>query len=325
MSERSFDEQLTKYLTDAHSIEVQAEAQLKAAPKMAGTPDLSGIYERHLAETEEHERLVSERLAQLGAEPSTVKDLAGRAGGWGMVLFAKVNPDTPGKLIAHAFSFEHMELAAYELLRRAAETAGDEATAALARRIGEDERAMADRLAGKWDAAVQASLAEKQADDIRKELVKYLRDAHALEAQAVQLLEAGPKLAEFPELAEVFRVHLDETRRHQQLIEERLDAHDSGPARLQSGALRAGALDLGVFFKGQPDTPVKLSGFAFAFEALELAGYELLRRVATLAGDHETVEVADQIIAEERSAGERVAGTWDSAIAAGLAQQDVGA
>ena len=63
------------------------------------------------------------RLGAHGAEPSKVKDMAGKAGGVGMLLFARVNPDTPGKLVNHAYSYEHMELAAYELLSRVAERA----------------------------------------------------------------------------------------------------------------------------------------------------------------------------------------------------------
>ena len=86
----------------------------------------------HLRETEEQERLVREQLERLGAKPSSVKDVAGRVGGWGMILFARVNPDTPGKLAMHAYAYEHMELAAYELLRRVALRAGDEQTVATA-------------------------------------------------------------------------------------------------------------------------------------------------------------------------------------------------
>jgi ferritin-like metal-binding protein YciE len=213
----------------------------------------------------------------------------------------------------HAFSYEHMELAAYELLRRIAERAGDEAVQEIARRIGGQERAMADRLGRHWDRAVEASLREKGAEDIHKELVKYLRDAHALEAQALQLLESGPRIAEFDALAAVFRDHLDQTREHQRLVDERLAAHGSGPSRFQAGAMRAGVLNLGVFFKAQPDTPPKLAGFAYAFEALEIGAYELLSRVARRAGDEETAAVAERILAEERVAAERVAGTWDAA------------
>jgi ferritin-like metal-binding protein YciE len=88
----------------------------------------------------------------------------------------------------HAYSYEHMELAAYELLRRFAERAGDDRVRDLAVRVGADERAMADRIGERWDRAVDASLREKGADDLRDEVVKYLRDAHALEAQALQMM-----------------------------------------------------------------------------------------------------------------------------------------
>jgi ferritin-like metal-binding protein YciE len=313
MSENTMDEQLTKYLTDVHSIEEQALAQLRLAPRVAGDRELRRIFADHLRETEEQERLVREQLERVGAKPSTVKDVAGRVGGWGMILFARVNPDTPGKLAMHAYSYEHMELAAYELLRRIAERADDEAIRQTAQRIGEQERAMADRIAAGWDRAVEASLREKNAEDIGTDLVKYLRDAHALEAQALQLLEAGPRIAGFDALADVFREHLEQTREHQRLVDERLAAHGSRPSRFHAGAMRVGALNLGTFFKAQPDTPAKLAGFAYAFEALETGAYELLRRVAVRAGDEETVATAERILAEEQAAAERVAGTWDAA------------
>jgi ferritin-like metal-binding protein YciE len=267
--------------------------------------------------------MVREQLERLGAKPSGVKDIAGRAGGWGMALFAKLNPDTPGKLAAHAYSYEHMELAAYELLRRIAHRLGDEQVAAMAERIGGEERAMADRLGERWDAAVDASLREKGADDLHEEVVKYLRDAHALEGQAQQLLEAGPALAECEPLAEVFRAHLAETREHQRLVDERLEALGAKPSRFQAGALRAGALNLGGFFKAQPDTPAKLAGFAYAFEGLECAAYELLARTARRAGDAETASTAELILRQEQMAAEKVAGTWDAAVDAALAKQGV--
>jgi ferritin-like metal-binding protein YciE len=323
MSERSFDEQLTKYLTDVHSIEEQAIAQLQLAPRIAGDPDLRNVFAQHLEETRGQERLVREQLERRNAKPSPVKDIAGRVGGWGMAVFAQVNPDTPGKLAMHAFSYEHMELAAYELLRRIAERGGDATVAEMARTIADQERAMADRLDARWDKAVDASLREKGADDIRKEVVKYLRDAHALEGQALQLLEAGPKIAEFEQLASVFREHLEQTREHQRLVDERLSALGSRPSRFQSGAMRLGALNLGAFFKLQPDTPAKLAGFAYAFEALETGAYELLTRTARRAGDEATASMAERILAEERLAAERVAGTWDAAATEALSAQGV--
>ena len=84
----------------------------------------------------------------------------------------------------HAFSYEHMELAAYELLKRLAERAGDEETARMAAAIAAEEARMAERLEQNFDAAVEASLADADADQLDSTLLAYLRDVHALEGQA---------------------------------------------------------------------------------------------------------------------------------------------
>src|SRR4051794_1960677 len=203
MDDNSLHEQLHKYLTDIHSIEVQALAQMRNAPDMAGDPKLAEIFREHEGETEEHKRLIEERLEAHGESPNKLKDVAGHVTGKGFVLFAKFNPDTPGKLAAHAHSYEAMEEAAYEYLYRVAERAGDQETADVARRILEQEKAMKARLFDNFDAAVEASLGEKGAEDMQEELVKYLADAHAIEAQAIQMLEAAPKMVEDPDLGKL--------------------------------------------------------------------------------------------------------------------------
>jgi ferritin-like metal-binding protein YciE len=112
----------------------------------------------------------------------------------------------------------------------------------------------------------------------------------------------------------VFREHLEQSREHQRAVDERLGKLGGSPGRMQALALRGGALNLGAFFGVQPDTPVKLAGFAYAFEALECGAYELLGRTARRAGDRATAELAGRILAEERVAAERVAATWDAAV-----------
>ena len=321
MGAEGIEEQLTKYLTDVHAIEMQALAQMRAAPDIAGEPQLEEIFRHHLGETEEQERLVRERLEARDASPSRVKDVAGAASGKAFVLFARSQPDTPGKLTAHAFSYEHMELAAYELLRGVAERAGDPATVGLAGRIANEERAMADRLAASFDRAVDASLAAVEPDDLEEQLVKYLADAHAIEAQALELLSKSPKIAAQPELARVYEEHVEETREQQRLVTARLDAHGGSPSKIQDAVMRLGALNWGGFFTAQPDTPAKLAGFSFAFEHLEIGGYELLKRVAERAGDGETVAAAERILAEERAMAARVESLFEPALEASLEAQ----
>src|SRR5213595_1213217 len=146
MADRTIDEQLTKYLTDAHSIEEQALAQLRDAPEIAGDEAIADAFREHLRETEGHERLVRDLLEERDAGPSAVKDTVMRLGGKGFLLFARLQPDSPGKLTAHALSYEGLEFASYELLRRAAERAGETHVAETTARIAADERRMMERL-----------------------------------------------------------------------------------------------------------------------------------------------------------------------------------
>jgi ferritin-like metal-binding protein YciE len=315
---RHIDEQLTKYLTDAHSMEEQALAQLERAPSLAGDPELASAFQEHLLETQQQMHLVKDRLAARGAERSKVKDVVMRAGGLGFLLFAKLQPDTPGKLTAHAYSYEHLEVGAYELLARVATRAGDEPTAEAAGVIRAQERAMADRLESLFDRAAELSLRDVSADDAREQLPKYLADAHAIEAQAVALLEKSSKIAGDPRLAALYEEHLGETRAQQRMLEERLDALGGSRNALKDAALRLGALSWGAFFAAQRDTPGKLAAFAYAFEHLEIAGYEQLQRVAKRAGDDETIATAERILEQERNAATKIAAEWDRAVDASL-------
>lgn len=309
--DRDRDDQLVTYLADVHSIELQALAQLRVAPKIAGDERLGQAFELHLVETEDQERRVRERLEALGGKPSKLKDAAGTAGGWGMVAFAASQPDTPGKLAMHAYSYEHMELAAYELLKRLAERAGDEETARMAAAIAVEERQMAERLEQSFDTAVEVSLAAVDPDQLDSALLTYLRDAHALEGQAEKLLQAGAERVEDEHLEAAFREHLEETERHRERIAGLLEERGARPSLVKDSMLKAGGLNLSAFFGAQPDSTTKLAGFAFAFEHLEVAAYELLARVAARAGDEGVVAAAEEILAEERAAAERVAASWN--------------
>ncbi|HEY6032398.1 MAG TPA: DUF892 family protein [Gaiellaceae bacterium] len=311
--------QLTKYLTDAHSIEEQALAQLRAAPDLAGDPQLGAVYRDHLSETEIHEQTIRRLLEERGAKPSTTKDAVMKLGGKGFLLFARLQPDTPGKLHAHSLSYEGLELASYELLCRVAERAGEEDVADAAEWIRGEERRMMDRLEERFDLAVAASLREKGAQDVREDLRKYLADAHAIEQQAIALLERGPELAGDEKIARVYEEHLAETREHAELVAERLDALGGDPSSLKDAALRLGALNWSAFFQGHPDTPGKLAAFAYAFEHLEIGGYEQLKRVAHRAGDEETERAAERILAQERAAAQSVCDVFDEATTASLA------
>jgi ferritin-like metal-binding protein YciE len=296
---------LTAYLSDAHSIEEQALAQLREAPDIAGDDSLNAAFRNHLLETEGHERQIRSLLEGRGDGPSRFKDLVMKLGGKGFVLFARANPDTPGKLLAHALSYEALEEASYALLAAVARQAGEAPVVETAERIEAQEKAMRERLEGCFDASVESSLTALGDVDLNDQMAKYLADAHAIEEQSIQLLERA-SARDDGSLTAVYKAHLAETRDQAAALEARLDAIGRDPSTIKDTLMRIGAVNWAAFFEAHPDTPGKLAAFAYAFEWLEIGGYEQLKRVARRAGDQETERLAEQILLDERSAQARL-------------------
>jgi ferritin-like metal-binding protein YciE len=316
---RTLQEQLVHFLSDMYSVEQQALAQLVSAPDMAGDASIAEDFRLHHAETEQQEALIGERLAAYGETPSSIKDAIMKLGGKGFLLFAGLLPETPGRLVAHAYSYEAMEWAGYEMLILFAEKAGDTGTAAVARTIRDQERAMMERLERGFDAAEQASHRDTPREKMGADLRKHLGEAHALESQGIQLLSKSDDIAGDPNLAQICSRHLEETRGHARLLEERLEALGSSPSSLKDFALGLGGLNWGFFFQAQPDTPAKLAAFAYAYEHLKICGYELLKRTAKRAGDAETVRLCETLLTDERTMADRLTGAFASAVQATLA------
>jgi ferritin-like metal-binding protein YciE len=137
---------------------MQSIRQLERAAELSEDEELQSLYQEHLEQTHEHERLIKERIEAHDLEPSAVKDLTMRAGAIGLRQLADVPPDTPIKLSMHFYAFEHLEIATYELLARVARDAGDDETASVAEQILEQEREAAEKIAGTFDKAVELVL-----------------------------------------------------------------------------------------------------------------------------------------------------------------------
>lgn len=159
------EEQLVKYLRDAHAMEVQALKVAEKASEVAGDPRLEQIYQGHVMETREHERYARERLEAHGAKPSTGEDLAGKLGALGVGFLAGAAPDTPAKLAAVAYAFESFEIATWETIKRVAERAGDQDTVGAAERILADEELAREKIADNLDLSVERALQAVGATD----------------------------------------------------------------------------------------------------------------------------------------------------------------
>ena len=160
----TLQEQLVKYLTDAHALEQNVSRQLDTMIETTTNPEMKGHLEHHKVETERHKELLAQRLEAHGASPSVVKEAGNVFASLGAAVANAARSDNAGKNARDAFVTEHLEIASYELLERVANFAGDGETVDVARRNRADEEAMAKKIAASWDRVAMDSLNEEGVD-----------------------------------------------------------------------------------------------------------------------------------------------------------------
>jgi ferritin-like metal-binding protein YciE len=162
VQETLLQDKLISHLQGAHAMEQNSKRMLDSLISTTEDPPTRRELEHHRAETERHERLLAERLEELGSSPSTGKDLAAIGGAFFKGLADQVRGDKAGKNARDGYVVEHFEIASYELLERLAKRAGDEQTAEVAKVNRKDEEAMAKKIEKNWDKFVDLSLQEKE-------------------------------------------------------------------------------------------------------------------------------------------------------------------
>ncbi|MDP9378071.1 MAG: ferritin-like domain-containing protein [Actinomycetota bacterium] len=160
----SLEEQLVKYLTDAHALEQNVARQLDTMIQTTEDAELKSHFEHHKLETERHKTALEQRLEAHGASPSAVKQAGQVVAAMGAGAADIARKDNAGKNARDAFISEHTEIAAYELLERVANFAGDAQTVEVARRNRADEEAMAKKIADSWDRVALLSLQDEGVD-----------------------------------------------------------------------------------------------------------------------------------------------------------------
>ena len=154
--------------------------------------------------------------------------------------------------------------------------------------------------------------------DIQTQLVKYLRDAHAMEQQSIKMLQKAEKIAGDVPLEQLFHGHLSDSEQHERYVKERLEALGERPSIVEDMAQKGTAFALGALVQVMPDTAAKLLAVAFAFESFEIASYTMLREVAERASDPDTVAMCDRILPVERQAAEVIAQNFGRGVEASL-------
>ena len=155
---------LADYVEYVHALEQNVSLQLDSLILNTRDRELSDMFSRHKEETRRQQERLRRRRAALdrGAGLSSArKDLVAIAAAQIKGVRDVLRADKAVQNARDAFVTEHAEIAAYELLERLAERAGDPETAAVARESRAEEQAMAARISENWDQFLDHTLQEQ--------------------------------------------------------------------------------------------------------------------------------------------------------------------
>jgi ferritin-like metal-binding protein YciE len=143
--------------------------------------------------------------------------------------------------------------------------------------------------------------------DTRETVVSWLRDAHAMEAAAVDNIERNiDRFEDYPPVQQVFREDLEVSRRNSQELETALE---------RLGADRSALKDMGMKFASsmQPlaagissDDLVKHMLVAQAYKHFEVASFRSLSTAAETIGDTQIKTLCDRSVDQKKRLAARI-------------------
>jgi ferritin-like metal-binding protein YciE len=156
-----------------------------------------------------------------------------------------------------------------------------------------------------------------QTDKQQQKIVQYLNEAHATEQALIRVLQSQIAMTPRGSYRSGLETHLGETRDHARRVGRRLEAlgEGSNPLMAVVGAVETAvgqALALGktpldlLRGSGGEEKVLKNAKDACATEALEIATYTAIERLAQDVGDDRTASLAASILADEEKMLKRV-------------------
>lgn len=151
----------------------------------------------------------------------------------------------------------------------------------------------------------------------QQKIVQYLSEAHATEDALVRVLQSQIAMTPQGSYRSALDKHLDETQGHAKKVGDRLAALGAGSNPItavvgfwedmigQALAFSKTPLDL-LRGSGGEEKVLKNAKDACATEALEIATYTAIERLARAVGDDETAELAKRILADEERMLQRI-------------------
>lgn len=143
----------------------------------------------------------------------------------------------------------------------------------------------------------------------RENYLAWLRDAHAMEEQALTMMQGMvTRLETYPQLRTQIEAHIRETKEQETALARLLNRQgtDSSLVKDTMGKVTAFAQSMSGMFTG--DEVVKGTLASYTFEHMEIASYRILITAAEQLGDAEAIEVFTRCLEQEEAMADWLAG-----------------
>ena len=162
-----------------------------------------------------------------------------------------------------------------------------------------------------------------QAEELERQLVKHIDEALAMENNVLRMLDGMIETTDDPEIKTALERHKAETEAHATRMRKRLEAHGESPSTVREAGGILGALMKSVVDMARGEKAGRNARDGYATEAMEIASYQLLERIAQKAGDEETAEAARLNRADEEKMAMEIHENWDKFVELSLKEEGI--
>jgi ferritin-like metal-binding protein YciE len=150
-------------------------------------------------------------------------------------------------------------------------------------------------------SGTERSMSASASSKARDIFIVGLRNQHAVENQAIELLERQVgRLENYPEMADRMRLHIEESREQARRLEVLLAQYDTSHSPLKDSMMSLVG-NLAALGHGMASDEVVKNTFAnFAFEHYEIASYATLLTLCEMAGDDRARSALETSLTEEK-------------------------
>ena len=138
------------------------------------------------------------------------------------------------------------------------------------------------------------------ANSLHDTYITGLKNAHALEKQAVQLLSRQlERLENYPEMSAMISTHIQESEVQADRLSSILERHGTSNSMLKDFVTSLSGNMAALAHMPMQDEVLKNTFANYAFEHFEIAAYKSLIALAEATGDTQSIPLLEQSMAEE--------------------------